>query len=123
MTLVPAVTIASSSSTDDTSRTIRSPTIHLHDPTLPLPNAPEYKNPAYHVFRRAQIQVIQSSSPGRPKSLAKSKKSHRSDKSSNRGTGSQPDDGVPAFKRDFEKFHSENGVRTVMGSIGPVNNG
>ena len=119
--LVPA--IGSSSSTDDTSRTIRSPTIHLHDPTLPLPNAPEYQNPAYHVFRQAQIQVIQSSSSGRPKSLAKSKKSQRSGKSSKDGAGSQPDDGVPAFKRDFEKFHSENGVRTVMGTIGPVNNG
>jgi len=29
---------------------------------------------------------------------------------------------VPQFKKAFEKFHSENGVRTVLGSIGPVNN-
>ena len=125
MTLTPA--IASSSSTDDTSRTIRSPTIHLHDPTVPLPKFPEYQNPAYHVFRRAQIQVINSStSPGRPKSLAKSRKSRGSGGSSQRegdGTGSQPDDGVPRFKREFEKFHSENGVRTVIGTIGPVKNG
>lgn len=27
------------------------------------------------------------------------------------------------FKKEFERFHSENGVRTVMGSIGPVQNG
>ena len=127
MTLSPPPIASSSSSTEDTSRTIRSPTIHLHDPALPLPKPPDYQNPAYYVFRRAQIQVIQSSSsPGRPKSLAKSKKSHGSGQSSQRegdGTGSQPTDGVPSFKRDFEKFHSENGVRTVMGSIGPVKNG
>ena len=125
MTLSPA--IASSSSTEDTSRIVRSPTIHLHDPTLPLPKPPEYQNPAYYVFRRAQIQVIQSSnSHGRPKSLAKSKKSHGSGGSSQRewdATGSKPDGGEPAFKRDFEKFHSENGVRTVIGTIGPVKNG
>ncbi|KAK2466725.1 hypothetical protein APHAL10511_000983 [Amanita phalloides] len=98
--------------------------IHLHDPTLPLPKPPEYQNLAYYVFRRQQVQVIRSSSPGQT-SLAKSKRSHGSGKSSNRdldGSGSQPDDGVPAFKREFEKFHSENGVRTVIGSIGPVNN-
>ena len=33
------------------------------------------------------------------------------------------DDAVPTFKKEFEKFHGENGVRTVMGSIGPVQNG
>lgn len=29
---------------------------------------------------------------------------------------------MPAHKRAFEKFHSENGVRTVIGTIGPVPN-
>ena len=69
--------------------------------------------------------MLRSPSPSRPKSLIKSKRSHGSAKSSNPDgtTGSQPDDGVPAFKREFEKFHGENGVRTVIGSIGPVNNG
>lgn len=33
------------------------------------------------------------------------------------------DDGIPNFKKQFESFHSANGVRTVMGSIGPVQNG
>jgi hypothetical protein len=33
------------------------------------------------------------------------------------------DDGIPKHKKEFDKFHSENGVRTVMGSIGPVQNG
>lgn len=35
----------------------------------------------------------------------------------------EPEDTVPAFKKDFEKFHNENGVRTIMGDIGPVQNG
>ena len=73
------------------------------------------------------MQNRRSTSPGRPKSLAKSKRSHDSGKSSEKrewdGSGSPPEDGVPAFKRDFEKFHGENGVRTVIGSIGPANNG
>lgn len=30
---------------------------------------------------------------------------------------------IPQHKIDFMKFHSENGVRTVTGSIGPVQNG
>ena len=36
---------------------------------------------------------------------------------------SEEDDGVPKFKKDFLKFHNENGVRTLTGSIGPVKNG
>jgi hypothetical protein len=32
-------------------------------------------------------------------------------------------DGVPKLMKQFKKFHSENGVRTVIGSIGPVKNG
>lgn len=30
---------------------------------------------------------------------------------------------VAQFKQEFERFHSENGVRTVLGTIGPVNDG
>jgi len=29
---------------------------------------------------------------------------------------------VAQHRKEFEKFHSENGVRTVMGTIGPVDN-
>ena len=36
---------------------------------------------------------------------------------------SEEDDGVPKFKKDFLKFHNENGVRSLIGSIGPVKNG
>lgn len=30
---------------------------------------------------------------------------------------------VPKHKKDFERFHSGNGVRTISGSIGPVQGG
>ena len=33
------------------------------------------------------------------------------------------DDGVPKFKKDFYNFHNENGVRTVIGSVGPIRDG
>jgi len=33
---------------------------------------------------------------------------------------SDPKDDVPQYKKDFLKFHTENGVRTITGSIGPV---
>ena len=47
----------------------------------------------------------------------------RSGKSSKKAAKAEKDDGVPNFKKEFERFHGENGVRTIMGSIGPVNNG
>jgi hypothetical protein len=33
------------------------------------------------------------------------------------------DDGTPVHKKEFERFHAENGVRTVIGQIGPVKGG
>jgi hypothetical protein len=47
----------------------------------------------------------------------KSGKSKRSHGSTNEH------DGIPQFKRDFINFHNENGVRTVIGKIGPVKGG
>src|SRR5258708_23593772 len=32
-------------------------------------------------------------------------------------------DKVPKHKKEFEDFHTSNGVRTITGSIGPVKNG
>ncbi|KAF8211961.1 hypothetical protein K438DRAFT_1221069 [Mycena galopus ATCC 62051] len=99
------------------------PTLHLHDPNAPLPVPPAYLNPAYYAFQPSRAthpshhSHSNSSSP-RPRSTAKSRKSKT--KGSNPRTASA--DGVPAFKREFEKFHGENGVRTVLGSIGPVSN-
>ena len=39
------------------------------------------------------------------------------------GSGMLENDGVPKFKKDFFKFHNQNGVRTVIGTIGPVKGG
>ncbi|KAF8637349.1 hypothetical protein AX17_002848 [Amanita inopinata Kibby_2008] len=125
----PPLGLTPSSSTNGTSAaTTRTPTLHLHDPTSPLPAPPAYQNPTFYIFRRQQelLQTRRSVSPAPAKSLTKSKRSRGSGKSSKNewyAGGSEQDDGVPAFKRDFEKFHGENGVRTVLGSIGPVNNG
>jgi len=41
----------------------------------------------------------------------------------NHKKGDDGRDGIPKLVKQFEKFHSQNGVRTVMGSIGPVENG
>jgi hypothetical protein len=37
-------------------------------------------------------------------------------------TAKTQEDSEPVFRKAFDKFHSENGVRTVTGSIGPVGN-
>jgi len=43
-------------------------------------------------------------------------------KSKKNGDAPEDEANVPQHVRDFERFHGENGVRTVMGSIGPVHN-
>ncbi|KAJ7775106.1 hypothetical protein B0H16DRAFT_1408343 [Mycena metata] len=98
---------------------LETPTLHLHDPNEPLPVPPAYLNAAYYVFQpsRAQHPGDAHSPSPRPRS-SKSRKT----KGSKRGTIAPVDDGIPAHKKEFEKFHGENGVRTVLGSIGPVSN-
>jgi hypothetical protein len=92
---------------------LNSPTIHLHDPNAPLPDVSAYHNPIYYKF-----QLPRTPSP-KP-SKARSVKSSKSKKSK---SGNEEDNGIPKHKREFDSFHSENGVRTVIGSIGPVSNG
>ncbi|TFK42316.1 hypothetical protein BDQ12DRAFT_719200 [Crucibulum laeve] len=91
----------------------QTPTLHLHNPKKPLPEPPEYLNASYYLFHPSRAHYP---APGgsRPPSRA-SKRSAKSKKGKK-----NEEDGVPAFKKNFDKFHSENGVRTVMGSIGPV---
>lgn len=89
------------------------PTLHVHDPAAQLPEPPAYCNPSFYLFS------TRVTSP-RPRS-ARSAKSHKS-----RAIHPNPPDaeisGVAKHRRDFERFHSENGVRTVLGTIGPVDN-
>jgi len=100
---------------------VETPTLHMHDPLAPLPAPPAYLNAAYYLFQpsRAQHPPNSKSSSPRPRS-SKSRKT----KASKRGAGAPDpdDDGIPAFRKEFEKFHGENGVRTVLGTIGPVSN-
>lgn len=68
-----------------------------------------------------------SSSSIKSKSKSKSKRSVRSmpnGKSRSRmGDPLQEEEDMPVHKKEFERFHAENGVRTVIGQIGPVKGG
>jgi hypothetical protein len=90
-------------------------TLHVRNPTVGLPEPPAYRNPSFYMF-----QTSRHTSP-QPRSEHKAKP---------RKGKSMKQDGVDVagitaarHRKDFERFHSENGVRTVMGSIGPVENG
>ena len=86
------------------------PTIYLRNPSEPLPSDSSYQNPSYYFFR-----------PHR-----KAGPSHNGSRveipsvRSKRSVAKTDDDATPKHKKEFEKFHSENGVRTIVGSIGPV---
>ncbi len=104
----------SSSSTDESF-----PVLHVRNPDDPLPTPPEYQNPSFYVFKSHKSPP---SSSVRSRSRAE-RRSVRSNGSANTSKVNDVDDGIPKFKKEFEKFQNESGVRTVMGSIGPVNNG
>ncbi|KAF8077692.1 hypothetical protein FPV67DRAFT_1462700 [Lyophyllum atratum] len=120
-TLMPASFATASSSGGSSSQAPPdTPTLHLHNPGVPLPPSTGYRNPSYYIFRRQTHRVS-------PVPSTRSKKSQRT-KASRRTNPSNAEeeeevDTTPRHKKEFEKFHSENGVRTVMGSIGPVQNG
>jgi hypothetical protein len=80
------------------------PTIYLKDPSEPLPSQPSYRNPSFYLFKSDQVQ------PG-PQSVSPSVGSKK--RITQHG-------GVPKHKKEFEDFHTSNGVRTITGSIGPA---
>lgn len=90
-------------------------TLHIHNPSIPLPEPPAYRNPSFYLFSPTQSQIGLAQRSPKPPSV-KSRKSTKNKKGL-----TTPEE--PKHKKEFEKFHSENGVRTVMGSIGPVQNG
>ncbi|KAF5389793.1 hypothetical protein D9757_003661 [Collybiopsis confluens] len=112
--------------------------LYLHDPTQPLPSPPDYQNTSYYVFHpshQSKIRALASSARSTKSRGTIGRKTKKSNGASMRdGGGGQTSDfdnndeekeGAsttfePNFKQAFNKFHSENGVRTVMGSIGPV---
>ena len=95
-------------------------TIHLRNPNKSLPGPNDYRNPSFYMFLPHQASISTAEDGiSRTRSLP----GNRSEKSiqSKKTTKSTKDDG-PAFRKAFDKFHSENGVRTVTGSIGPIGN-
>lgn len=103
--------------------------LHLQDPNTPLPTPPDYQNPSFYAFStRVALTAPYSGNAGGAKSI-RSTKSKKSGKSMRSGKGDIPEagdsngSGPPKFVVDFHRFHSENGVRTVKGSIGPVKDG
>ncbi|PPR01092.1 hypothetical protein CVT26_015998 [Gymnopilus dilepis] len=92
------------------------PTLHLRDPRKPLPPPPAYMNPAYYMFRptRAHTPTVRRSPVSSNASTTR-----RSKKGKNKQEETDP---VPVLIEQFEKFHAENGVRTVTGAIGQVQN-
>ena len=91
------------------------PVLFLRDVDQPLPPPYEYRNPSFYMFR-PRPSPPSPQLPASPDST-----SVRSSKS--RKKAAKPADSTPKFKKEFEKFHNENGVRTILGSIGPVNEG
>ena len=85
------------------------PTIYLKDPSEPLPSQSSYRNPSFYLFHPDHTVPIQPSP--QPSPSARSKKHMATH------------DSVPKHKKEFEDFHTSNGVRTITGSIGPVKNG
>ena len=86
------------------------PTVYLKDPLEPLPSESSYRNPSFYLFHPDHTVPVQSS----PQSTSPSARSKKH---------GAPHDSVPKHKKEFEDFHTSNGVRTITGSIGPVNNG
>nr|GAT53335.1 predicted protein [Mycena chlorophos] len=96
------------------------PTLHMHDPAAPLPAPPAYLNPAYYVFQPSRALHPSASHADSPSPRPRSTKSRKS--KSSRRVAAEEEEGIVGIKAKFDKFHAENGVRTVLGSIGPVQN-
>ncbi|KAG6378053.1 hypothetical protein JVT61DRAFT_13735 [Boletus reticuloceps] len=83
-----------------------SATLHVRDPAGQLPEPLAYQNPSFYMFHPPRSISPRSHSRGSVKEKKPAQKPV-----------------VGQHRKEFEKFHSENGVRTVMGTIGPVDNG
>src|SRR6201996_383904 len=86
-----------------------SPTVYLRNPSEPLPSQSSYRNLSFYLFRSNHSGSVRHGSQ-HDSSSARSEKKKQS---------TQHDD-VLKHKREFEAFHTSNGVRTITGSIGPV---
>ncbi|KAF9227443.1 hypothetical protein BS17DRAFT_727721 [Gyrodon lividus] len=103
-----------SPSSSDQSNAAVMVTLHVHDPAGKIPELPAYHNPSFYVFQTPRHMSPQPRSEHNAKS--------RKGKNVKQDGAGMDEIAVARHRRDFERFHSENGVRTVMGSIGPVEN-
>lgn len=88
------------------------PVLYLRNPDEPLPNPPEYRNSSFYMFKHKPNATSVSPQP---------RSNGNGGQKSRKGTkGAKLADEPPKHKQEFDKFHSENGVRTIVGSIGPV---
>ncbi|EPS96808.1 hypothetical protein FOMPIDRAFT_1167042 [Fomitopsis schrenkii] len=90
----------------------QSPVLYVRNPDEPLPAHTAYRNPSFYMFRPKPSASSPSHSA---KSSAKSSRHTRKQQEEAHAKAAPP-----KYKREFEQFHSENGVRTIMGGIGPV---
>ena len=98
------------------------PTIHLRNPDKPLPGPNDYRNPSFYMFLPHQASTSAAEhGPTRAHSLH-STRADKSTRSKKTAKTNEEDGKEPKFRKAFDKFHSENGVRTLTGSIGPVGN-
>ncbi|KAH9063492.1 hypothetical protein EDB87DRAFT_1604029 [Lactarius vividus] len=88
-----------------------SPTIYLRNPSEPLPSHSSYRNTSFYLFRSDHGGSVRHGSPHDSSSARSEKKRH-----------SHQHDDLLKHKKEFEDFHTSNGVRTITGSIGPVQN-
>lgn len=88
-----------------------SATLHVRDPAGQLPEPPAYRNPSFYLFHPSRSISPRSQSRGSFKEKSPTQKTVVGESH------------VAKHRKEFQRFHSENGVRTVMGTIGPVENG
>ncbi|KAH9843184.1 uncharacterized protein C8Q71DRAFT_853670 [Rhodofomes roseus] len=92
----------------------QSPVLYVRNPDEPLPARPAYRNPSFYMFRN------KASGPSPPLSARGSTKSNKQPRKASEAAKAKEQ--PPKHKREFEQFHNENGVRTIMGGIGPAKN-
>ncbi|KAG6337088.1 hypothetical protein ID866_1999 [Astraeus odoratus] len=88
--------------------------LHVSDPSLQLPGPSEYRNPSFYLFRPGSAVLTLP--------VSESSSNTRNAKGKHCSNFEMEDSGAAKHRTAFQKFHNENGVRTVVGSIGPVDN-
>jgi len=84
------------------------PTVYLRDPSEPLPSQSSYRNPSFYLFH--------------PDHTVPASPQHDSPSPRGKKKRSTPHDASLKHRKEFEEFHTSNGVRTINGTIGPVQN-